>query len=252
MNVYASGCAAPRHAGDEMLQRPVLMALQSVTRRYGKGQAAMQALKRIDLNIRAGEFVAVMGPSGSGKSTCMNILGCLDTPTQGTYRFDGITVNTLSRDRRALLRRHYLGFVFQGFNLLNRTSALENVELPLVYRGMPSRNRHLLARQALAVVGLDGWELHTPAELSGGQQQRVAIARAVVTEPRVLLADEPTGNLDSARSIEIMELLTRFNREQGITIIMVTHDSDMAAYAGRRILFKDGKILSSGETCDVA
>jgi putative ABC transport system ATP-binding protein len=252
MNSYKADYEVSRHAQDAVNERAVLMELKSVTKRYGKGQAAMQALKSIDLRIRAGEFAAVMGPSGSGKSTCMNILGCLDTPSQGTYHFDGIAVGGLSRDRRALLRRHYLGFVFQGFNLLNRTSALENVELPLIYRGMPARSRHLLARRALAVVGLDGWELHTPAELSGGQQQRVAIARAVVTEPRVLLADEPTGNLDSARSIEIMELLTRFNREQGITIIMVTHDPEMAAFAGRRVLFKDGEILSSEEDNYVA
>jgi putative ABC transport system ATP-binding protein len=188
-----------------------------------------------------------MGPSGSGKSTCMNILGCLDTPTQGEFLFDGINVGDLSRDQRALLRRHYLGFVFQGFNLLNRTSALENVELPLIYRRMSPSRRQALCREALKAVGLNGWESHTPGELSGGQQQRVAIARAIVTHPRVLLADEPTGNLDSARSREVMELLTTFNRERGITIVIVTHEREMAAYASRQIHFKDGAIDVSNE-----
>ena len=202
----------------------------------------MYALRGVDFSIDAGEFVAVMGPSGSGKSTCMNILGCLDTPTDGAYLLQGIDVGTLSRNQRALLRRHYLGFVFQGFNLLNRTSALENVELPLIYRGIPIAERRIRAREALASVGLQGWETHTPGELSGGQQQRVAIARAIVTQPMVLLADEPTGNLDSARSREIMELLTTFNRDRHITIIMVTHEAEMAAYAGRRIHFLDGVI----------
>ena len=172
----------------------------------------------------------------------MNILGCLDMPTAGTYLFQGAEVEKLSRDQRALLRRHYLGFVFQGFNLLSRSSALENVELPLIYRGLPAHRRRVRAREALDAVGLREWETHTPAELSGGQQQRVAIARAIVTDPAVLLADEPTGNLDSARSREIMELLTVFNRDRGITIVMVTHDPDMADYAGRRIHFIDGLI----------
>ncbi len=219
-----------------------LIALRDLRKTYGRGEAAMQALRGVDLEIRPGEFVAVMGPSGCGKSTCMNILGCLDTPTSGAYYFQGVEVGGLSRDQRARLRRHYLGFVFQGFNLLHRTSALENVELPLIYRGMPASTRHHKAREALAVVGLHGWERHTPAELSGGQQQRVAIARAIVTEPSVLLADEPTGNLDSARSKEIMELLCRFNREHGLTIVMVTHEPDMAAYAGRTVHFKDGVV----------
>ncbi|MFO7494605.1 MAG: ABC transporter ATP-binding protein [Desulfobacterales bacterium] len=226
---------------------PVLIELQAVTKVYGRGQAAMRALDGIDLSIQRGEFVAVMGASGSGKSTCMNILGCLDTPTSGVYRFEGVNVGGLSRDQRALLRRHYLGFVFQGFNLLNRTSALENVELPLIYRGLPARQRQTQARAALAAVGLEGWETHTPGELSGGQQQRVAIARAIVSEPEVLLADEPTGNLDSARSQEIMNLLAAFNRERGITIIMVTHEHDMAAFARRRIHFLDGRITSGCE-----
>lgn len=222
-----------------------LIELLGVTKVYGTGRAAMHALRGIDLTIHAGEFVAVMGPSGSGKSTCMNILGCLDTPSSGTFLFEGITVGGLSRDQLTILRRHCLGFVFQGFNLLNRTSALENVELPLIYRGIPADERHSRAREALAAVGLTGWEKHTPGELSGGQQQRVAIARAIVTEPKVLLADEPTGNLDSARSREIMELLTVFNRDRGLTVIMVTHEPDMAEYAGRQIHFVDGLIDST-------
>jgi len=224
-----------------------LIELQSVTKVYGTGSAAMQALRGIDLQIDQGEFAAVMGPSGSGKSTCMNILGCLDTPSGGAYLFEGVNVAKLSRDQRALLRRNYLGFVFQGFNLLNRTSALENVELPLVYRGISADEREESALRALEAVGLKGWESHTPGELSGGQQQRVAIARAIVTDPKVLLADEPTGNLDSARSREIMEMLAAFNREYGITIVLVTHDADMAAYAKRIIRFLDGIIDSEEE-----
>jgi len=221
-----------------------LIELQGVTKVYGGGGASMEALRGIDLKIEEGEFVSVMGPSGSGKSTCMNILGCLDTPTSGAYSFKGIEVGGLSRDQRALLRRYYLGFVFQGFNLLNRTSALENVELPLIYRGLPAAERSKRALRALETVGLRGWETHAPAELSGGQQQRVAIARAMVTEPVLLLADEPTGNLDSARSREIMELLTTLNEERGITIVMVTHDSRMASYAKRTVHFLDGLIHS--------
>jgi len=219
-----------------------LIELRGVTKIYGTGQATMQALRGIDLRIVPGEFVAVMGPSGSGKSTCMNILGCLDTPTAGGYLFKGANVGKLSRNQRALLRRNYLGFVFQGYNLLNRTSALENVELPLIYRGTPASTRQTRALGVLDAVGLSGWETHTPGELSGGQQQRVAIARALVTEPAVLLADEPTGNLDSTRSREIMELLTSFNRDQGITIVMVTHEPEMAAYARRIIRFHDGVV----------
>jgi len=218
-----------------------LIELQGVTKVYGTGSAAMQALRGVDLRIQRGEFVAVMGASGSGKSTCMNILGCLDTPTGGEYRFQGIAVGSLSRNQRALLRRHYLGFVFQSFNLLNRTSALENVELPMIYRHTGS-DRHARALSALRQVGLTGWEHHTPGELSGGQQQRVALARAIVTQPVVLLADEPTGNLDSARSVEIMDLLTALNRDHGITIVMITHEPDMAAYAKRIVYFKDGRI----------
>jgi putative ABC transport system ATP-binding protein len=222
--------------------RSPIIELRGVTKVYGTGTAAMEALRGIDLTIFPGEFVAVMGPSGSGKSTCMNILGCLDTPTAGTYSFQGVEVGQLDRNQRALLRRYYLGFVFQGFNLLNRTSALENVELPLIYRHARTVERHPLAREALAQVGLTGWEHHTPGELSGGQQQRVAIARAIVTQPVVLLADEPTGNLDSKRSAEIMDLLTSLNRDCGITIIMVTHEADMAAYAKRTVHFRDGLI----------
>ncbi len=219
-----------------------LIELKGVTKVYGTGTAAMQALRGVDLSVAQGEFVAVMGPSGSGKSTAMNILGCLDAPTRGTYLFRGVEVGRLTRNQRALLRRNYLGFVFQGFNLLNRTSALENVELPLIYRGDPLTVRRDQARRALAQVGLTGWEHHTPGELSGGQQQRVAIARAMVTNPVVLLADEPTGNLDSARSVEIMNLLTEINRDQGVTVIMVTHEPDMAAYAKRTVHFRDGLI----------
>ena len=227
-----------------MSSEDTLIALRGVTKTYGSGQAAFQALKGVDFSIRRGEFVAVMGPSGSGKSTVMNLLGCLDTPTSGEYVFLGEHVETLTRDQRALLRRHYLGFVFQGFNLLARTTALENVELPLLYRGVPTAERHQQARAALAMVGLTGWEHHTPAELSGGQQQRVAIARAIVTRPLLLLADEPTGNLDSERSVEIMQLLTDLNQQHGITVLMVTHEPDMAAWASRTLRFVDGLVDS--------
>ncbi|MFK3891524.1 ABC transporter ATP-binding protein [Sphingomonas sp. NPDC079357] len=219
-----------------------LIALRNVTKVYGQGATQFQALKGVDLDIASGDFVAVMGPSGSGKSTTMNILGCLDVPSAGTFLFRGHHVETLDRDERALLRRRYLGFVFQGFNLLSRTTALENVELPLLYRGDEKRARRATAMAALEKVGLDRWWDHTPAELSGGQQQRVAIARAIVTRPDVLLADEPTGNLDSERSIEIMELLTDLNRESGITVLMVTHEPDMAAFARTVVHFKDGLV----------
>ena len=226
--------------------RAPLIRLRGVTKKYGTGQAELLALKGIDLDIDAGEFVAIMGPSGSGKSTAMNILGCLDTPTAGHYLFRGAHVEALSRDQRARLRRRYLGFVFQGFNLLARTSAQENVELPLLYRGENATTRRVAAAKALASVGLTGWEGHTPAELSGGQQQRVAIARAIVTEPAVLLADEPTGNLDTKRSGEIMDLLVGLNRDHGISVLMVTHEPDMAAYAHRLVHFVDGRIASDG------
>jgi putative ABC transport system ATP-binding protein len=221
-----------------------IIRLRGVTKVYGAGATAFQALKGIDLDIMAGDFVAVMGASGSGKSTTMNILGCLDVPTDGEYLFRGHHIELLDRDQRALLRRKYLGFVFQGFNLLARTSALENVELPLLYRGEPRAERRESALAALDKVGLKDWWDHTPAELSGGQQQRVAIARAIVTQPDVLLADEPTGNLDSERSIEIMELLTELNRESNITVLMVTHEPDMAAFAHTIVNFKDGLVES--------
>ena len=221
-----------------------LVQLKRVTRVYGAGQAIVHALSSIDLSIDAGEFVAIMGPSGSGKSTAMNIIGCLDVPSSGEYFFQGVEVGYLNRNQRALLRRHFLGFVFQGFNLLARTTAVENVELPLIYRGATFAERRLLAVDALERVGLKGREHHTSGQLSGGQQQRVAIARAIVTEPAVLLADEPTGNLDSKTSREIMDLLTMLNRERGITVVMVTHEPDMAAYAGRIIRFVDGRIAA--------
>ena len=219
-----------------------LISLQGVTKRYGEGTAAFQALKGVDVDIMAGDFVAVMGPSGSGKSTTMNILGCLDVPTTGAFLFKGVHVEGLDRDQRSLLRRRYFGFVFQGFNLLARTTALENVELPLIYRGEPRKARHDMAMAALDKVGLADWSHHTPAELSGGQQQRVAIARAIVTHPDVLLADEPTGNLDSERSVEIMELLTDLNRASGITVLMVTHEAEMAGFARTIVHFKDGLV----------
>jgi putative ABC transport system ATP-binding protein len=219
-----------------------LIEFRGVTKVYGEGHASMQALRGIDLCVDKGEFVAIMGPSGSGKSTCMNILGCLDMPTSGLYTFKGVDVGQLDRRQRALLRRYYQGFVFQGYNLLNRTSALENVELPLIYRHVPAHERREQALKALETVGLKGWESHTPGELSGGQQQRVAIARAIVTKPAVLLADEPTGNLDTARSREIMELLNTLNIKDGITIVMITHEPDMAAYAKRIIHFRDGLV----------
>jgi putative ABC transport system ATP-binding protein len=230
--------------GDDPAATEALIELRAVSRIYGTGTAAVHALDQVDLRIAAGEFVAIMGPSGSGKSTAMHIIGCLDTPTSGDYLYGGIDAGRLDRNRRALLRRHYLGFVFQGFNLLARTTAAENVELPLIYRGEPFQRRRALAYDALARVGLQGREHHTSSELSGGQQQRVAIARAIVTEPAVVLADEPTGNLDTKTSREIMDLLTALNREHGITVVMVTHEPDMAAYARRIVRFVDGRIAS--------
>jgi putative ABC transport system ATP-binding protein len=221
-----------------------IIELERVTKVYGEGAAQVHALRGIDLRIPRGQFLSVMGPSGSGKSTCMNILGCLDTPTAGSYRFLGVAVGSLSADQRALLRRNYLGFVFQGFNLLSRTTALENVELPLVYRHVSAEERSARARKALHDVGLEGRELHIPSQLSGGQQQRVAIARAIVAEPQVLFADEPTGNLDTATSNGIMELLCALNEQRGITIAMVTHEPDIAAWTQRIVRFRDGVIES--------
>lgn len=220
-----------------------VVAFDNVSKIYGEGETAVRALDGVSFEIHAGEFVAVMGSSGSGKSTTMNILGCLDTPTLGRYLFKGVDVKTLTRDQRALLRRHYLGFVFQGFNLLSRTTALENLELPLIYRRIKKAERRELAMEALRAVGLENREHHTAAELSGGQQQRVAIARAMVTHPSLLLADEPTGNLDTARSQEIMDLLARLNADKGLTIVLVTHEEEMAAYARRRLEFRDGHIV---------
>jgi len=224
------------------VSKETLIAFERISKVYGEGSSMVHALAGVDLAIKSGEFVAIMGPSGSGKSTAMNILGCLDTPSSGRYFFAGADVTRLDRTQRALLRRNYLGFVFQGYNLLARTSAAENVELPLVYRGTPRAERRQKAIEALRLVGLGGREHHTPAELSGGQQQRVAIARAIVADPVVLLADEPTGNLDTARSREIMELLARLNAERGLTVIMVTHEPDMAEFAHRTLRFVDGRI----------
>jgi len=229
-----------------------LVTFDKVWKTYGQGEARVDALAGVDMTIRTGEFVAIMGPSGSGKSTAMNIVGCLDTPTSGRYGFMDVDAGRLDRGRRALLRNLYIGFVFQGYNLLARTSAVENVELPLIYRGVAARERRALAMDALAKVGLTGREKHTPAELSGGQQQRVAIARAIVANPRLLVADEPTGNLDTARSHEIMDLLTGLNEDQGLTIVMVTHEADIAAHAGRIIGFLDGKIDSDTARAEAA
>lgn len=218
-----------------------IIELKGITKTFGEGATAFQALKGVDLDVQRGDFIAVMGPSGSGKSTTMNILGCLDQPSGGVFRFLGQEVQSLTKDQRSLLRRRYLGFVFQGFNLLARTTAAENVELPLIYRGQNKEERREAALRALDRVGLKPWADHTPAELSGGQQQRVAIARALVTDPEVLLADEPTGNLDSERSVEIMKFMQELN-EQGITILMVTHEPEMADYAKTIVHFKDGLV----------
>jgi putative ABC transport system ATP-binding protein len=222
----------------------MLIRFEQVSKIYGHGEAQVTALDGIDLAIPRGQFVAVLGPSGSGKSTAMNILGTLDTPSAGRYLFDGGDIGQLSRDARALFRRENIGFVFQGFNLLKRTTALENLEMPLIYRGVPAARRHDMAAKALAHVGLEDRGGHTASELSGGQQQRVAIARALVTNPQVIFADEPTGNLDSARSHEIMRLFCDLNQKDGITVVMVTHEEDIAAYAHRRIRFRDGHIES--------
>jgi ABC-type lipoprotein export system ATPase subunit len=222
----------------------VLIELKNLVKVYGQGEAQVRALDGVNLHVKEGEFIAVMGPSGSGKSTAMNIIGCLDRPTSGSYLYRGVELGCLDRKRRALFRRNYLGFVFQGFNLLARTTAIENVELPLIYRGMGFRERRKRAIEALDRVGLKSRALHAPSQLSGGQQQRVAIARAIVANPSVLLADEPTGNVDTKTSHEIMNLLVSLNREQGITILMVTHEPDTAAYSSRLVHFLDGRIDS--------
>ena len=223
---------------------PPLISFRGITRTYGEGEGAVRALRGIDLDIASGEFVAIMGPSGSGKSTAMNILGCLDKPTAGQYLFAGADVARFDRHQRALLRRDYLGFVFQRYNLLARTRAIDNVVLPLIYKGMPRAERRARAAAMLEKVGLQNRMDREPSKLSGGEQQRVAIARAIVTRPEILLADEPTGNLDTARSVEIMELITRLNRDEGLTVVMVTHEPDMAAYADRVVRFVDGLIES--------
>jgi len=225
-----------------------LIEIKKITKVYGRGQAAVHALRGVDIQIYPGEFLAIMGASGSGKSTFLNILGCLDDPTTGEYLFEGLDVTKLNHNQKALLRRYKMGFVFQSYNLLPRTSALENVELPLIYRSMSRNERKARALRALEMVGLKGWEHHTPSELSGGQQQRVAIARAMVTEPEVLLADEPTGNLDTEKSHEIMLFIRSLNQERGLTIVMVTHEPDMAAYAKRQVRFVDGLIASDEVT----
>ncbi|MCR6724725.1 ABC transporter ATP-binding protein [Agrobacterium fabrum] len=238
------------------MQKPPLIEFRNVVKQYGRGEATIRALDGVSLSIHEKEFVAIMGPSGSGKSTSMNIIGCLDVPTAGEYLFQGVPTSGFDNEHLTLLRRHMLGFVFQGFNLLSRTSAVENVELPLVYRGMKASERRARAMEALAQVGLKGREDHTTQELSGGQQQRVAIARAIVTRPALLLADEPTGNLDTKTSNEIMELITALNRDRGITVVMVTHEEDIAAHAGRLLRFVDGHLASDSaadekETSDV-
>jgi putative ABC transport system ATP-binding protein len=222
--------------------RPVIQ-LDHLHKIYSTGEVEVHALRGISLTIHEGEFVAIMGTSGSGKSTMMNIIGCLDRPTRGTYILDGQDVSQLSKDERADIRNRKIGFVFQGFNLLSRTSAIENVELPMLYAGIDTDERHKRAMEALAAVGLAGREMDHPNQLSGGQQQRVAIARALVNQPALILADEPTGNLDSRTSVEVMEIFQRLNREQGITLIIVTHEHDIAAYAKRVVIFKDGKIV---------
>ncbi len=223
-----------------------LVALRGITRVYGTGEATVRALDGVDLTVREGDFLALMGPSGSGKSTALNVIGCLDEPTAGSYQFQGVEVSALDNNQRALLRRNYLGFVFQGYNLLPRTTALENVELPLIYRGISAAERRRRALKSLDEVGLADRAGHAPNELSGGQQQRVAIARALVSDPTLLLADEPTGNLDTKMSHEIMRLLATLNKERGLTILMVTHESEMAEYCQATIRFVDGKVVDDG------
>jgi putative ABC transport system ATP-binding protein len=226
--------------------RPVI-ELEQIHKTYTMGDVEVHALRGVSLTIKEGEFVAIMGTSGSGKSTTMNIIGCLDRPTRGAYILDGQDVSELSKDERADIRNRKLGFVFQGFNLLSRTSALENVELPMLYADVESTERHARAMEALASVGLAGREHNHPNQLSGGQQQRVAIARSLVNRPALILADEPTGNLDSRTSIEVMEIFQKLNREQGITLVLVTHEPDIAQYATRVVVFKDGRIKEDYE-----
>jgi putative ABC transport system ATP-binding protein len=223
-------------------EAPEVISLEGIHKTYSMGDVEVHALRGVTLGIREGEFVAIMGTSGSGKSTTMNIIGCLDSPTRGAYALDGEDVSKLSKDERADIRLRKLGFVFQGFNLLSRTSALENVELPMLYAGVEPAERHRRALEALHAVGLAGREQNHPNQLSGGQQQRVAIARALVNDPKLILADEPTGALDSRTSVEVMDIFQRLNRERGITLVLVTHEPDIAAYADRVVVFKDGRI----------
>src|SRR6201991_108741 len=230
------------HLTQQLAEAQPVIVLDHIHKTYTMGDVEVHALRGVSLTIRTGEFVAIMGASGSGKSTTMNILGCLDRPTRGSYILDGQDVSQMTKDERADIRSQKLGFVFQGFNLLSRTSAIENVELPMLYAGIETSERQKRATEALAAVGLAGREQNHPNQLSGGQQQRVAIARALVNHPAMILADEPTGNLDSRTSVEVMEIFQRLNREQGITLILVTHESDIAEYAQRVVVFKDGKI----------
>jgi putative ABC transport system ATP-binding protein len=234
--------SAATEAPPQVAERPFIIELDQLHKIYSTGVVDVHALRGVSLTVRRGEFIAIMGASGSGKSTLMNIVGCLDRPTKGAYILDGEDVSHLSKDERADIRNRRIGFVFQNFNLLPRTSALENVELPLIYANVPSAESNRLAREALAAVGLGGREENHPNQLSGGEQQRVAIARALVNNPVLILADEPTGNLDSRTSIEIMEILQRLNREHGITIIIVTHEPDIARYVKRVVMMRDGWI----------
>lgn len=227
-----------------MTARAPAIETDGLSKTYRIGDLRVEALRHVDLAIQPGEFLAVMGPSGSGKSTLMNILGCLDRPTSGSYRIDGVEATSLARNALADLRRKKIGFVFQGFNLLPRMTALENVELPLIYENLPSATRRARAREALEAVGIADRAHHLPAQMSGGQQQRVAIARAIVNKPSLVLADEPTGNLDSATSDEIMRLFERLNRESGITVLVVTHEPDVARFCRRVVRFRDGRIVS--------